>query len=224
MMPSLNTRHACDACAAPATIETEFRALFCDSCAASRTQFEIPSGVPMSDGCASPANPAPGPAGEAINSISPGDVTGSLPSGESEPLVTLASDPGEYSSCGRVEGHSVERDPIGATSGGSSVGRGRAYPLSNDRPHRSAGIKPGPQDSIPNPMPLSPGLPASANCAPVPAISAGAPFSSALDFEAEVTALEAEWLARGIVMNAKTFFIAAASDIAEQSKSVSVRA
>jgi hypothetical protein len=48
--------------------------------------------------------------------------------------------------------------------------------------------------------------------------------SSALDFEAEVTALEAEWLARGIIMNAKTFFASAVSAMAPADNSKSATA
>lgn len=105
--------------------------------------------------------------------------------------------------------------------------------------------------SDPSPGFLLPSGP-SATCALAPAITASAPFpseipagpspwnitaaagfqqmsaavdpASNLDFENEVAALEAEWLARGICMNAKTFFVAAASEIADISKSVSAGA
>lgn len=52
------------------------------------------------------------------------------------------------SSCGGVEGHALERKPSGVTSGVNSEGCACANPPSIDRPHRQAGIKPGPHDSI----------------------------------------------------------------------------
>src|SRR4051812_10686836 len=77
MIP-LHTRAVCDACrTAPALLETEFGAFLCATCAGSFTEFElnpIPSDVPMSDGCASLAVPAPVLAGEATNSRIPRDT------------------------------------------------------------------------------------------------------------------------------------------------------
>lgn len=72
----------------------------------------------------------------ATNSVSDGVAYGSLPSGESEPSVTLAHAPSEFISCGGVESRHAVRSTPGAI--GPDLMR---------RPSMAAGFAPGPQES-----------------------------------------------------------------------------
>lgn len=198
----LHTRSGCDACFAPATFQSDHGDWYCDSCAGTVTRFEIPSALSSPDANASLSNPTPGPASGATLSVSDGFALSSLPSGESEPLVTLAFAPSESSSCGGHESRvaAVSRENRSTKVRETAILLVAPSVSASPQCEAAAGIASGPQDSIPNPVPWASLPPAQVNCALVTNMSAGAPFSS---FDAEISAaidsLLSQWTGAGII-------------------------
>ena len=151
---SLHTRATCDACPAPATVEIESGFFLCDSCAGTLTEFiaEI-SVAPVSS---FPGVKAPTVSSALIpvavgtlNSVSPGEVNSSLPSGESDPSVMLDCAPGESSSCGGTGANvrlSVSELTADVPNGSAEVSKERLGCASLLKAH-SAGVASGPLDT-----------------------------------------------------------------------------
>ena len=187
---SLHTRAICDACPAPATVEIESGFFLCDSCAGTLTDFiaEI-SVAPVSSfpGVKVPTvSSAPIPvAVGTLNSVSPGEMNSSLPSGESDPSVMLDCAPGEFSSCG-------------APMGGRLSARGEYLDFGSVFP---------PQDSIPLPVHTPQPIPPAPEtfAAPTAKVPAVPPFSlrdpgpCGMDLDAEAARLEELWTHLGIL-------------------------
>jgi len=151
----LHTRAICDACPAPATVEIESGFFLCDACAGTLTDFiaEI-SVAPVSSfpGVKVPTvSSAPIPvAVGTLNSVSPGEMNSSLPSGESDPSAMLDCAPGESSSCGGTGANvrlSVSELAADVPNGSAEVSKERLGCASLLKGH-SAGVASGPQDSI----------------------------------------------------------------------------
>lgn len=93
----LSTRHICDACGAPATIEADCGVFLCaNPCASNSVTAGLPAvNVTTAAESLLPENAA---AVVTLNSVSDGVLKGSLPLGESEPAVTLACAPSDSKS------------------------------------------------------------------------------------------------------------------------------
>lgn len=201
MTAFIHTRAVCDACReATAALESATGIFLCASCAETFTEFEVtPDGRPSSVNAAA-SYPRPR-AREAVATLSPGAARSSLPSGESEPTVTLASSPGESSSCGPLM---REETPTALGAAADRIGRSYFGPLARGESLASL----PPQDSI-DParwLPIPPDAPG--NCGEAVEVTVSPLFSSAdpgacgFDFEAEVSALEAEWARHGLRLGA----------------------